>query len=247
MWLGLVGILACNTPSNEEPAATPAPAAPGGVAASVDLAAGEAFGAVFWREGRAWRLGGEGAGLLGPGGAGEARVGQDQGPCGVSLEGAPERAVLAVPAGKTPTAPPEAPANLAGVVERAAWRLDEALPPRDRFTPAVDTPDPALQRGVRVASVVKTRRQGAPPVLLASGTRDCTTAVALLDHDAGKLLAWDRLDQACEPLSLLPVADYDGDGARELAAYNDARVVLYRLVEEPGRVGLTRILDRTCR
>lgn len=231
------------TPPPAEPAATPT--TPRGEQVAVDLAAGAAWGAVFWRDGVAWQRGG-GTALVGPGGAGEGKQGAETGACGVKVEGAPARVVLAVPAGKSATAPPEAPATRAEVVERAAWRLDEVLPPRDRFSPAISGADPALQRGVRVASVAKTRRSGAPPVLLSSGARDCVGAVVALDQDAGTVLSWDRIEEACEPLSLVPAADYDGDGVRELAAWSETRVLLYSLEERPGVFRLRRVGDWRC-
>lgn len=254
----LLFILACQTPAPEPaadgassaaPAATApaAPATPSAPAAAVSPALGEAWGAVFWRDSKAVRLGGGEVGL-GPKGAGRlvATAGGAAGACGVPLDSAPEHAVLALPAGKTATVPDPAPANQASTVERAAWRLDELMPARDAFSPAATSPDPALQRGMRVASVVKTRRTGAPPVLVASATRDCVAVVAALDREASKALSWDRLDKVCEPLALLPAADYDGDGTRELAAYGEHRVVLYRVVEAPGTFALERMHDWTC-
>lgn len=258
MALWLLCFLACQTPSTPEeaapapPAAAPAapetPAAPTAPAAVVNPAAGSAWGAIFWREGKAWQRGGGSVGL-GPKGAGALRPapsGAPEGTCGALLTEAPERATLALPAGKTATPPDPAPANPAGLVERAAWRIDELLPPRDAFSPAVSAPDPALQRGMRVASVTKTRRQGAPPVVIASATRDCTAVIALMDREAARVMSWDRLDQTCEPLSILPAADYDGDGARELVAHGDHRVVLYRLDEKPGSILLERVGDWSC-
>ena len=257
MALWLLTLLACQTSSSPEgvgapatDAATPAVAAEKVVtapAAIVNPSAGSAWGAVFWREGAAYQRGGGAVGL-GPAGAGplSPAPGGGEGVCGAKLSGAPERAVVALPAGKQATAPDPAPANPAGVVERAAWRIDELLPPRDAFSSAVSAPDPALQRGMRVASVTKTRRQGAPPVLIASATRDCTAVIALMDREAAKVGSWDRLDKVCEPLALLPAADYDGDGARELVAHGEHRVVLYRLDEKPGSILLERIGDWSC-
>lgn len=251
----LFALFACSGSSNEGAAPSaiePAPAAeaPAARAAeerrvAVDTAVGAAWGAVFWREERAWRQGG-GEALIGPGGVGVATAGAEQGACGVALSGAPQRAVLALPAGVAPTALPEAPATRADLVERAAWRLDEALPPRDRFSPATSSTDPALQRGVRVGSVVKTRRANAPPLLFAAGSRECAAALVVLDQEAKEVLAWDRLEQVCDPLTLLPTADYDGDGQRELVAYTAGRVLLYRLAEGSGAPRLTRIGDWRC-
>ncbi len=259
MWLLLLGVFSCS-PSNEgvPPAQAPPaveqappqaevvePKAATGEAATVDLTLGEGWGAVFWRDGVASRSGG-GDGLLGPAGAGSAKLTGASGPCGAVLEGAPARAAVALPAGKTPPTLPESPATRADLVERAAWRLDEVLPPRDRFSPAIESPDPALQRGVRVASVAKTRRTGAPPVLLSSGARDCVGVVAALDQEASKTLSWDQIPELCEPLSLLPAADLDGDGAREVVGYSEARVMLWRIEEKPGVFRLIRAGDWRC-
>lgn len=250
MWLLLFGLLACGSSPVPEtkpvaPAEPAAPSAPPGQQASVDLVAGSGFGALFWRDGKAFRSGG-GDQAIGPGVSGTVQPTGTSGACGEEVSGAPEHAVVVVPAGSTPELPKEAPANRAGVVERAAWRLDEILPPRDAYSSAVNSPDPALQRGIRVASVAKTRRLNAPPVLLSSGARDCVEVVAALDQEAAKVLAWDRIDDLCQPLSLLPAADYDGDGQRELAGWNDQRVVLWRLRDSGGSVGLVRIADHRC-
>jgi hypothetical protein len=83
-------------------------------------------------------------------------------------------------------------------------------------------------------------------VLLASGARDCVEVVAALDQEASKILAWDRIDALGGALSLLPAADYDGDGQRELAGWSDKRVVLWRLEDTGGSFGLVRIADRKC-
>lgn len=244
--------------SNPNPPATPAdapaaqaPEAPARAevpAGTVFTEAGarEGWGAVFWRDGAAVRVGG-GDVVLGASGAGAVIAGEP-GPCsGVKITGAPERAVIALPAGRAaPTAaPPAAPANPAALVERAAWRLDEALPPRDAWSPATSAPDPALQRGVHLASAVKTRRPNAPPLILASGARDCHGVVAVLDANADHALLADWLDGLCEPLSLMPAADLDGDGVREVVAWSDTRVVLYRL-GDGNTPTLTRIGDWSC-
>jgi len=250
MWIWILTALGCaSSPSNDatapKPEADATPAAPTVAEAKVDLAAGSAWGAVFWQGEKALRKGGSDL-LLGPKGTATAVPGSATETCGVPETGAPEHAVLALPAGVTPGKAEEAPANPAGLVERAAWRLDELLPPRDAYTPAASSPDPALQRGVRVASVVKTRRRGAPPVLVASGTRDCTSVVAILNADAAKALAVDRLPKSCDPLAVLPPADYNGDGVRETAVYSATRVLLYRLEEGHGSIGLVRIGDWSC-
>lgn len=250
MWIALLGLLACGSSPTPEtkPAAAPGSAArppPSGQQAKIDLDAGATLGVLFWRDGRAYRAG-PGDQALGPGVSGAVQPTGARSDCGDEVSGAPEHAVVVVPAGVTPEVPKEPPANRAGLVERAAWRLDEILPPRDQYSPAIGSPDPALQRGIRVASVAKTRRTNAPPVLLSSGARDCVEVVAALDQEAAKILAWDRIEGVCEPLSLLPAADYDGDGQRELAGWNDERVVIWRLVDAGAAFGLVRIADRKC-
>lgn len=245
MWLWT--LLACGA---APPPATDAPVPPPAAqltSATTDLTAGAAWGAVFWREGQAWRVGG-GDLLVGAEGVALGGATDERGPCGGQrAPGAPPKAALALPA--TVTTPPtlhRAPATPAPLLERAAWRLDEALPPRDEFSPATSAPDPALQRGVRVASLVKTRRHAAPPVLLASGGRECNAVIALLDAEAGAVLAVDSLPGACEPLPLLPPVDLDGDGALETAAWSEHRVLLYRLAESGAQLVLQRIGDWTC-
>lgn len=246
-------LLACSSPNPpasppaEAPVRTTAPI-PTVDAATLSLATAgaEGWGAVFWRDGQASRVGG-GSAVLGATGAATVSEGGPGACGGVQITGAPERAAIALPARLTAAAqsPPEAPSNPAYLVERAAWRLDEQLPARDAFSPATSAPDPALQRGVHVASAVKTRRPGAPPVIVASGARECHGVVAVLDADASAALVADRLDDLCEPLALLPAADLDGDGTREIVAWNQDRVVLYRLGDGT-RPTLTRIGDWRC-
>lgn len=248
-------LLACgggdSGPSSSDEA-PPSPIAPvkaakalqGATAAEVALEDG--WGGVFWRQGQAWQVGG-GTVLTTPT---EARVVTTSGEpmiCGgLAVKSAPARAALALPGGAPLPTFDRVPAIRAHLVERAAWRLDEVLPPRDRYSPAGSSSQPARQRGVHVGSVAKTRRHGAPPVLLTTGVRDCTAAVAVLDAKSEHILAYDRVGEVCETLRVLPATDLDGKPGREFAVFNDTVVVLYRMTERAGRVGLTRIGHWRC-
>lgn len=248
MWIGLLTLLGCGSGSNP----TPPPAAPPQAAAPrpdtprarVDLSAGQAWGAVLWKDGAAYWKGG-GAQLFGAAGALDGAASGEAGPCGRPVS-APPGAVLALPTGGTAQAPPRAPGNQASVLERAAWRLDELLPARDVYAPALPDRDPSHQRGVTVGSLVKTRREGAPPVLVASGVRDCVAAVALLSADAASALAADEIPKQCTALTVLPPGDYDGDGTREFALTSPERVLLYRLDETQDTPALVRLADWSC-
>ena len=249
MWILPLLLAACGGPP--APVATPSPdavetppKAESAPAVAATVAPTTGWGAVFWRDGKAYRTGG-GDVLLGPEAAATVTAGA-QGACGQEVIGAPAHAALALPAGAAIPALSRVPANAAGIVETAAWRLDELLPARDAFAPANSAPDPARQRGVQVASVMKIRRTGAVPVLLASGTRDCHAVVSVLKADASASLTYDAVDKTCDPLSIIEPRDLDGDGQREFAAWSDHRVLLYRLVEGHGTLALTRIGDWSC-
>ena len=238
----VTALLACTSPAppaapRATPETTPAEAAP--------ALAEDGWGAVFWRDGVASLVGG-GDVVIGPEVVGAVTREDGQAACGALVTGAPPRAVLALPAGTAAPEPRSTPAINAALVERAAWRIDELLPPRDAFSPAVTSPDPALQRGIRLSSASKGRRAGAPPILFAVGARDCVTQVAVLSDDASEALASDRLEGVCDPPRALPPADLDGDGALEVALYSDARVLLYRVSGQTSQVTLTRIGDWTC-
>ena len=213
-------------------AAPPAPSGPPAPPGLPGPAAG--WGAVFHRDGAAVQLGG-GPLLVGPRGVAPGTAGGD-GPCGgVLVTGGPAHAVLALPAAvqasDDPARQPQRPfANPAAVVEAAAWRVDEALPAADRFSPqGPEQSQPARQRGVELGSVVKVRRYGAPPVLVASGVRDCTGVLAILDDQAKTRLDALPIPGACAVGRVLPPADLDGDGALETAFFSDDTVVLARL------------------
>ena len=238
------------------PAETPAPTAPpatpqvhqvSGAAppAQAQAIAEDGWGAILWREDTWYSTGGGSLGV-GPKAVVPLAPTGSTGPCGAVIED-PQGAMITLKAGAaTPEITP-APAIQAALVERAAWRLDELLPEVDRFTPLPTSPDPSKSRGVDVGSVAKVRRHGAPPMLVVGGHRECTGMVAILDADAGQILAWDSLPDACEPLRVLSPHDLDGDGHRELAVWSRSRAALYRLTEEPGRVTMVRLADWTCR
>ncbi|MCK6507693.1 hypothetical protein L6R53_30720 [Myxococcota bacterium] len=241
-------------PAPEPPAPAPAVSAPPVEAAGsggappppqAQVAAEEGWGAILWRE-DTWYSTGQGTLAAGPKEVVTLAPTGGTGACGAVVAD-PQGAMITLKAGAVaPTITP-APAIQAALVERAAWRLDELLPEVDRFTPLPTSPDPSKARGVDVGSVAKVRRHGAPPMLIAAGHRECTGMVAILSTDAGQVLAWDSVADACEPLRVLPPNDLDGDGHRELAAWSRSRAVLYRLTEAPGSVTMVRLADWTCR
>ncbi|NOY28072.1 MAG: hypothetical protein GXP62_19580 [Oligoflexia bacterium] len=248
-------LLSCGTgaPSTPDPVAPPpltdpAIGAATGKKAPLPLLATVApepgWGAVMWQDGVWYRTGG---GVL----AASSRAAVTLKPTGSTgvcgdVVADPKGAMIVLPTGASPPALTPAPAIQAALVERAAWRLDELLPDLDRFSPAPSSPDPSRARGVEVGSVAKVRRHGAPPILVATGHRDCTGVIAVLSADASSALAYGTLDHACEPLRVLPPNDLDGDKARELVAWSRSRVALYRLVETPGSVSLVRLADWSC-
>jgi hypothetical protein len=231
-----LGAVTCGSPSPTPPSAAWASPLPGAAAG---------WGAVFWREGRPVAVGG-GARLIGPVGVADAARG-GPGPCGGEwADGAPARAVLALPTGVHGDAPTKPPAVPAGLVEAAAWRLDEALPAAERFTPVDPAAAPARQRGVEVGSVIKLRRTGGPPVILTVGARGCAGAALLLDATGARAVDELRIPGACAPLKALPPADLDGDGALETALYSDEQVVLVRIPMDPARAALEALGSWSC-
>jgi hypothetical protein len=205
------------------------------------------WGAIFWRDGQAWKIGG-GTNVVSPKDSATVRVSGEPLVCdGIATKGAPPHSALVLPEGASLPTVVRAPAIQAHRVERAAWRLDEVLPPRGRFSPNSTSTSPARQRGVEVGSVVKTRRLGAPPILISTGVRDCVGAVNITDAKAEASIAYDRLPNTCSMLRVIPALDYDGDGAREFAVFNDERVTVYRLFEAPGQLGMTRIANWSCK
>jgi hypothetical protein len=255
MTLWLLAMLACGGADAPESANEPAPAkaiapvAPakalkGAVAAEVKPE--EGWGAVFWRSGQAWKNGG---GTVVASAIAARAATPSGGPniCGgVALKGAIPNAALALPDGAEVPKIQKTPAIRAHLVERTAWRLDEVLPPRDKYSPAVSSNAPSQQRGVQVGSVAKTRRHGAPPILLSTGVRECTAAIAVVDSKAERTLAYDRIAGICDTLRVLPATQLDGDRQREFAAFNDTNVILYRLNEASNQVKLTRIGHWQC-
>jgi hypothetical protein len=122
--------------------------------------------------------------------------------------------------GAAATAPARA-AVPASRVESAAWRLDEALP---RRTGTANPTDPARQRGVTVGTVAKLRRTGAPPLLVATGTREGHAALVVLDAAGDTTLDTMDLSPAHDWLHALPAFDIDGDGGLEIVAYSPGSV-----------------------
>lgn len=132
-------------------------------------------------------------------------------------------------------APPRAPIVPATVVERAGFRMKEVL-----GTGTTGALDPAKAGGVYVRSVVKLRRQFAPPIYLVAATvdtagagrrggppevragEDCQAAVGVMDDKGETLLSAHRLESAARvcavPMLLHPV-DLDGDEKLDLLAY----------------------------
>ena len=77
--------------------------------------------------------------------------------------------------------------------------------------------------------MIKQRRKGGPPVVLAVGARECTAAAVLLDHDGGAVLDSLVVPGVCGPVKALPLSELDGQPGLETAMYDDEAVVLLRL------------------
>lgn len=230
-------------------ASTPAPAdpLPSDRLAKAHPSSGEGWGAVFWQDGVAWKVGG-GLDTIGPRGRNTASVrSAEPGPCGgVALDDATPNAVVAAPFGTTGEAPAKPAVIAAATVEAAAWRLDEVLPGRDRFTPLNPDAAPALQRGVEVGSVVKVRRYGGPPVLLVSGRRGSSGALLVLDREASRVESTVLVEGLSSTPRVLPPADIDGNGAAETALFTRTETLLARLELTPSTVGLQALEWWTC-
>jgi hypothetical protein len=129
-----------------------------------------------------------------------------------------------------------APVVSAPVVERAAWRLAEALGPPAGVVPGTAEADPAIHRGVRVRAVHKIRRQG-PPWQVVVGERGDRVLVALTDREAEGLegsLHLRRTTRGTEQtLQLVPPADVDGDGHNEVVVAGDGPDGHFRAVIQP--------------
>lgn len=236
-------LLACT--STAPPSAPPAAQTPATDSRRAEPAPEPGWGALLFRD-EVWMRTGGGEVAVGPKGAQTLQPTGSVGGCGPIVQEA-EGAMFALPEGKPAPEITPAPPIQAATVERAAWRLDELLPPLDRFAPLPSSPDPSRSRGVNVGSVVKVRRPSAPPVLVATGYRECTGVLAVLSADAGQTLAYDLLDGACEPLRALAPSDLDGDGQRELGAWSRSRAALYRLADENRQPRLLRLGDWSCR
>ena len=207
----------------------------------------DGWGAMFWRNATAWKVGG-GDVVLGPRDAATVRTSGDPLVCGgVAAKGAPKGGALVLPAGAKLTEMKKSPAIQAHRVERAAWRLDEVLPAKSKYAAKVPSTSPSQQRGINVGSVAKTRRYGSPPFLLATGVRDCAAAVVFTDLNAEKILAYDQLSGTCNPPRVIAAADYDGDGNREFAVFTEDLVVAYRILDSPGQFTMTRIGEWSCK
>jgi len=206
----------------------------------------DGWGAMFWRQATAWKVGG-GDVVVGPREAATVRTSGEALACkGVAAKGAPKGGALVLPEGSAVPKVKKSAAIQAHRVERAAWRLDEVLPARSKYAAKVPSTSPTQQRGIEVGSVTKTRRYGAPPFLVATGVRQCGGAVIFTDLKAEKTLAYDKLSGTCDTLRVIPADDYDGDGQREFAVFSDSVVAAYRIIETPGNLGLTRIGSWSC-
>ncbi|MCB9780085.1 MAG: hypothetical protein H6742_16080 [Alphaproteobacteria bacterium] len=227
-------------PVTEATAVTEAPGGPPAAKESLE----DGWGALLVHDGQ-WFRTNDGAVAVGRKGIVPLTGTGEQGPCG-ELVAEPAGAMIVLKGDGAGVEVPEAPAIQAALVERAAWRMDELLPDLDPFAPAPEAGVPSRSRGVEVGSVVKARRKNAPPVLIATGHRECRGVLAILDLEASEVLVQDSLPDTCDKVRVLPPADLDGDGNRELAAWSEHHVVLYRLDEKPGSVGLTRLARWRC-
>lgn len=187
------------------------------------------FGALFWDADKAWQVGG---GVVAVSRTAHGELVEVDGPrrcSGRAVAGAPAGARLVLPQGATPAEPLPRTALMAETVETAVAHLHASLPTPDRYSPPTTGP----LRGVAPGTVAKVRRDKAPPVLVASGTRDCHAVVALLDREATEMLASVVLSEWCGGATVHPPEDLDGDGLRELALLSEDRVELLRMVEKP--------------
>lgn len=132
----------------------------------------------------------------------------------------------------------------AALVERAGFRLRDIL-----GSQATQEIDPARGAGVSMRSVVKMRREHAPPVYLAVATlgahgipgpdgrsavqapSDCKAAIAVLDAEAETTLSSMLLPGAeatcAVPVMAAPV-DMDGNGTRDVLVHGQAETKGFR-------------------
>jgi hypothetical protein len=164
----------------------------------------------------------------------------------VAIDDATPHAVVTLPEGKTGEVPAKPAVISASTVEAAAWRLDETLPGRDRFTPIDPDAAPAVQRGVEVGSVIKVRRYGGPPVVVVGGRRGPSGGLVVMNHAASTTLARVLVDGFATTPRVLPPTDVDGDGHLETALFTDERVVLARLKLTPSTVELIPLESWSC-
>ncbi|MDP2312273.1 MAG: hypothetical protein Q8P41_05155 [Pseudomonadota bacterium] len=139
-------------------------------------------------------------------------------------------------------APTKAVPVTAVMVERAGFRMRALLVPPDATpaAPGVAAPDAAKAGGVYVRSVVKVRREKAPPIYVVTATGDdvgagafdgpadvraganCTAALGLLDDQGEALLASMPLAAATRtcavPMVVSPI-DRDGDGVLDVLVH----------------------------
>jgi hypothetical protein len=211
---------------------------------------GEGWGGIVWNGGTAYRLGGEGTIAVGPEEVAPFKLAPELPPrCGApATSGAPHAAAIVLPPAITtpPPPPPEPPPVAAATIEKVGWRLDEVLPPADRFTPNTPSTDVSQQRGVQVGTVVKMRREGGPPWLVASGTRNCDGGFVVLDSTASRTLVAERI-ATCDTLRVLNPSDLDGDGNSELAVFDNDSVYVYRIRPEHGQPHVERLGHWSCR
>lgn len=134
-------------------------------------------------------------------------------------------------------APTKAAPVSAAMVEKAGFRMKDVLVPATAAPAAPSAPDAAKAGGVYVRSVVKVRRQAAPPIYVVTATGDevgagrydgpadvrkgenCKAALGLLDDKGEKLLSSVPLAAAtktCAVPVVVPPIDRDGDGVLDV-------------------------------
>ena len=131
--------------------------------------------------------------------------------CGATwsrLSAAPEGAALALQTEKAVQSP-KAPARVSNIqTERAQWRIEELT-----GVVAGTVPSPAALR-----SIIKTRRDNAPPYFVLSGDNGCVGVIAVVDSTLRNVLAHLKLElpgPKCAPLVVHPSTDLDQDGQTE--------------------------------
>lgn len=139
-------------------------------------------------------------------------------------------------------APQKAPAVSAAMVESAGFRMKGLLVPANAVPLAAGAaaPDAAKSGGVYVRSMVKLRRDKAPPIYIVTATGDevgagafngpadvrkgenCKAAVGLLDSKGDTLLSATVLEAAtrtCAVPMVVPPVDRDGDGVLDVLVH----------------------------